>query len=175
MIITLEELFQSFVDASYRELLSTARESVRRLIPVFDEIVNEPREQLIERANDSIDKLTYYLNDIEAKPIAQIVLDIIFTTIAVDGRFSKAEYYFICQILDIESSYEDVKRMVEERYTNEGMRTLIDTFYDCVFDNDDIRYDFSVLVLCILAADDEISNEEVSFFIRLLNQKNGND
>lgn len=171
MINSLEDLFQSFVDASYRELIRNARESVKKLLPLFNEIVGEPKDMLIEMANDSVDKMTYYLNEMETKSVAQMILDVIFTTIAVDGRFSKAEYLFICNILDIESSYEDVKKLVETRYTDEGMRALVDMLYDNFFDDDQIRYDFSVLILSILAADEEISNEEVRYFIQLLKQK----
>lgn len=143
MEYTAEELFQSFVDASYDELLT--------------------------KAKDSLDALTGFFKTLDEKATAEIMMHIVATTVAADGEFTEAEYKFLCDLLSLQSTYEQVKTYIE-RYRDEGSRALLDLLYDAYFEHDDIRYHLTVLIVGIMAADETISAKEVALAFRLFRQ-----
>ena len=136
------------------------------LSELLQNYVNKPYDELLALASDSLVKLSDFFSSIDEEASGNVLLHIIATTLAADGKFTKLEYQFICDLLNLDVSYEDMKELLAE--FNNGESLLLT---DKVFDNiqsTEVKAEMLNLMLCIMAVDENISREEVRFVLLLL-------
>ena len=137
--VTYEQLMQNYVNAPYSVLLSVARESLNKVMPVFNRLADDGNG-------------------------ASIVLPFICTSLAVDGKLSKIEYKFVCDLIG-DMDYDVVLSNVQEHYSDSSVE-LVDNMCDAC--PDDLKTSLLAFCLAFLAVDETISREEVAFIKRLL-------
>ena len=135
----LNELLQNYVNLDYEDILSIANTSLAEIMPVFNELADDGNG-------------------------AKFVLPFICTSLAVDGKLSKLEYKFICDLIG-DMDYDTVLSNVQEYYSDSAVE-----FVDNVCDAcpDDLKTSLLTFCLAFLAVDETISREEVAFVKRLL-------
>lgn len=139
--MTLNELLQDFVNEPYGNLVGMAKQSISDLLPVFNELAEDGQG-------------------------SKFVVAFIGTSLAVDGQLSELEYRFVCDVLDGQFSYDEVKGLASAHYSGE-MINAIDGLVDaCPVE---LKSALITFCCCFLAVDETISREEVAFVQKLLN------
>lgn len=135
----LSELLQDYVNLDYNSLLAIANNSLSEIMPVFNELADDGNG-------------------------AKFVLPFICTSLAIDGKLSKIEYKFVCDLIG-DMDYDVVLSNVQEHYSDSSVE-----FVDNVCDACPDALKTSLLAFCLafLAVDETISREEVAFIKRLL-------
>lgn len=138
--VTYEQLMQNYVNAPYSVLLSVARESLNKVMPVFNRLADDGNG-------------------------ASIVLPFICTTLAVDGRFTELEYRFVKDVTGVSQSYDDFKSVVQNFYSDEWVRSIDKVIDACPSDVKDSLLSFC---LAFVAVDETITREENAFIAKLM-------
>lgn len=92
--MTFNELMQKYVNCSYDELVSKAKNDLSMLFPVFEKVT-------------------------EGKS-ADILLPSIFTCLAADGKITALEVRFMEDILGERLPFDEAKRLVSGFYSDEA-------------------------------------------------------
>ena len=137
---TLNELLQDYVNLSYDDLLQIANRNFNKIAPFF------------ARLSD------------DGNP-AKYIVPIVGAALAVDGKLSQLEYKFINDLLGGGLSYDAVLQLANNNYNTSSME-YTDKVVDAL--NGEERTALLALCLCIMAVDETISREEVSFIKRLI-------
>ena len=135
----LNELLQDYVNLDYNSLLSIANNSLSEIMPIFNELADDGNG-------------------------AKFLLPFICTSLAVDGKLSKIEYKFVCDLIG-DMDYDVVLSNVQEHYSDSSVE-LVDNMCDAC--PDDLKTSLLAFCLAFLAVDETISREEVAFIKRLL-------
>ena len=141
--ITFEELLQIYVNKDYKELVSQAASSVNQVLPYIRQA---------------------YAGKLESDTAC---LAIIATTLAVDNEFTPLEYKFLCDIITVNASYEEVKATVMQCGNDNNIAVT-----DYIFDNApaEIKGALLNLCLCIVSIDEHITPREAAFLKLLVNR-----
>lgn len=133
---------------------------------ILQNFVNEPYETLVGMAKEAIVNLRPVLNDLvkEEKGGSKILVALMATSLAVDGKLSDLEYQFVCDVLEEDFSREDVKGLAAAHYGDE-MIAAIDGLVDAC--STDLKSTLIVFCCCFLAVDETINRDEVAFIQKL--------
>ena len=133
---------------------------------ILQNFVNEPYENLVKMAQESIVNLRPVLNDLakEEKGGSKILVALMATSLAVDGKLSDLEYQFVCDVLANDFSREEVKGLVVAHYSDE-MVEAIDGLVDAC--STELKSSLIVFCCCFLAVDETINRDEVAFVQKL--------
>ena len=138
--MTLNEILQDFVNEPYENLVSMAQEAIVRLRPVLDDLSKEEKSG------------------------STILVALMATSLAVDGKLSDLEYQFVCDVLGEDFPREDVKGLAAAHYSDEMME-LVDGLVDAC--STDLKSTLITFCCCFLAVDETISRDEVAFIQKL--------
>ena len=138
--LSFNEIMQNYVNASYSLLLVIARDSLETLKPTLNKI-----------APDDCG--------------ASLILPFICLTVSADGRFSKLEFDFINDLININTTYDEFKAFVESFYTDEWTQ-MIHEMVDS-FSRDD-KGALLNLAASISAVDGTITRSETAFIAKLI-------
>ena len=122
--MTFNELMQKYVNCSYDELVSKAKNDLSILFPVFEKVT-------------------------EGKS-ADILLPSIFTCLAADGKITVLEVRFMEDVLGERLSFDEAKRLVSGFYSDEAQNVL-DQLIDNI--GPDLKVVLLELCICAMAVD----------------------
>ena len=129
---------------------------------ILQDMVNESYDDLVDIAQGAMEELLPYLKDFagDEQSGANIFLGFIASSLAADGKLSETEYHFVCDVLQADYTYDEVKELAQ-RGVSDDMRQSI----NYVIDNLPKEMKSKALVLCcaFMAADETINREEVGF------------
>lgn len=135
---------------------------------LMQEIVNEPYENLVRMARQAITELCPYFEDIadgDAEKGTSVVVGYIAASLAADCKLTQKEYEFVCDVLQTDYTYDDVKDLAQ-RGLDDAMVAALDELID------DLPNEMKskVLLLCctFMAADETISRDEVQLVYKLM-------
>ena len=133
---------------------------------IMQDYVNLPYPNLLSIANESLGNLVDALSDNDADDDmkAKVVMMLTAASFGVDGRLSKLEHRFICDILEQENDYEEFSEFVMSLGDSES-RDIIDELLDTC---PDMKSHALAFCLCLLAVDETITREEVAFIKKLI-------
>ena len=138
----MNDFLQDMVNKSYDELLDMARGGLQVIVP-----------KLQARVDD------------EDMP-AQLLIMLMFTALAADGKASDLEAKFISDLFP-GTSYSAAKEATSAHY-GEKMAELTDKFVDACNDDPELRAALITFTCIFLAVDETISRDEVAFLKRLM-------
>jgi len=133
---------------------------------ILQDIVNQSYEQLLQNANDALNDLMPFFNEVaDDGDGAKFIVPIICTVMAADGKFSQLEFKFIKELLNSSMSYDEFKSVIQHYYS-ESWRNRVDQLIDAC----DTKTKASLLCLCtyFAAVDETISKEETAFLRKLM-------
>jgi len=139
--MTLNEFLQNFVNEPYENLVSMAEESIARILPIFNEIAEDGQG-------------------------SKVIVMFIGTSLAVDGKLSELEYKFVCDVLGGKFTYDEVKQLASAHYSDQMFNTIDELVDSCP---SDLKAALITFCCCFLSVDQTISREEVAFVQKLLN------
>ena len=137
------DFLQRYVNSSYDELLFFANHS---LADIIDEV-----QKIFKNDDDT----------------AQVLLTVVAACIGVDGKLSSLEHKFICDILELESTYEETMGVVSS-LGGEKAEEFVDKLADAL----PAEKKAALVTLCLsfLAVDETISRDEVAFVCKLIEE-----
>lgn len=138
--MTFNEIMQGFVNMSYEDLVTKATKDLGILMPFF--------AQYDEEHNG-----------------AAFVFPFMCVCLAVDGQFTDKEAQFYSDIMGQEIPYDQAKEVVQMHYSDD-MNDLADRLVDS--SDDEVKAVLLDLACCILAVDETIDSEELTFIKKLI-------
>ncbi len=138
----LNQILQSMVNEDYDTLVGMAKSAIAELNPIFSEVAEDGNG-------------------------ASAIVALFATSLAVDGKLTELEYKFVCDVLDGEFTYEQVKELVEMHYSEEMIELVNGLADSCP---KDLKSKLVVLCCTFLAVDESISRDEVAFVVKLLQE-----
>lgn len=139
--MTFNELMQKYVNCSYDELVSKAKNDLSMLFPVFEKVT-------------------------EGKS-ADILLPSIFTCLAADGKITALEVRFMEDILGERLPFDEAKRLVSGFYSDEAQNAL-DQLIDNI--GPDLKVVLLELCICVMAVDETLDKSELAFIAKLIDE-----
>ena len=136
---TLNELLQDYVNKSYDELLTLARNSV---------------EEIVCRLS----------KDGDTEIPAKVCYFLTMACIGADGKLSDLEQRFYRDLLGVNTTYQDLSHNALDG--NDELRALADQMFDA--SSLELKAPILSFCLCFLAVDETISRDEIAFINRLL-------
>ena len=143
--MTMQELMQKFVDASYEELLDAAKDALNVVYPKIEEVFADNKDV----------------------STGDILLMFISTTIASDGYFTDLEYRFFCDLTGTDYSYEKVKGFIAQ-HLGEEFKKSADILFDNIASDNESKNALFILCLAVCSVDKTINTEEIAFIRRLV-------
>ncbi len=140
--MTFNELMQKYVNCSYDELVSKAKNDLSILFPVFEKVT-------------------------EGKS-ADILLPSIFTCLAADGKITVLEVRFMEDVLGERLSFDEAKRLVSGFYSDEAQNVL-DQLIDNI--GPDLKVVLLELCICAMAVDETLDKSELAFIAKLIDEQ----
>ena len=140
MATNYDKLLQDFVNKSYEELTDFASSLV------------SPICQGLECVSGDQDAIDFFIT-------------VIFSTMAVDGRFTELEYRFLNDVFNLNRSYDSLKEQVASYYDDEWI-SIANQIVDVV--DDDTKTRLITFCLCLASIDEKISREENAFIQMLI-------
>ena len=133
---------------------------------ILQDYVNLPYSDLLAIANKSLGDLVNALgnNDADDEMKAKVLMTLTAACLDVDGKVSRLEHKFICDILEQENDYDELCDLVASLGDSEG-RDLIDELLDTC---PDMKSPALAFCLCLLSIDETITREEVAFIKKLI-------
>ena len=135
---------------------------------ILQDIVNEPYESLVGMARQAIAELRPHFIKMaggDEDKMATVFVGYIMASLAADGKFTQKEYEFVCDVMQVQYTYEEVKELVKTGLNSEILSSL-----DSLFDDLPQELRSKTLLLCatFMAVDETISREEVALIHKLL-------
>ena len=128
---------------------------------------NKNYNDLVAEASSAINVVRPYIRQAYAGKLDSDLacLAIIATTLAIDSAFSALEYKFICDIVSVNGSYDEIKQAILSCRNDDNIKIT-----DYIFDNapTDVKTALLALCLCIVTVDKAISPSETQFLKLLL-------
>ncbi len=128
-----DEIYEQILNASYYQRVSTGKNCAKKIKKHVKEITNFSESRL-----------------------NNLILGSLRAVIGADDELSEDEYDYICDVLDIDMSFEQMFNFFYNM-SNDDIN-LTKKFINAL--PEDERVSFIILAICICAADGEISHEE---------------
>ena len=139
--MTFNELMQKYVNYSYEELVTKAREDLEILVPVFEKVTDGKS--------------------------AELLVPSILTCLAADGKLTALEVRFMEDVLGERLSYDEAKRLVSGFYSDDAQEVL-DQLIDNI--GTDLKVVLLELCICAMAVDETLDKNELSFIAKLIDE-----
>ncbi len=134
---------------------------------ILQDMVNESYEELVDIAQYAMEELMPYLEDLadDEQSAWNIFLAFIASSLAADGKLSDPEYRFICDVLCVDYTYDEVKELAQK-----GVKDRVVENVDYIIDHLPVEMKSKALVLCcaFMAVDETICREELGLIRKLV-------
>jgi hypothetical protein len=135
---------------------------------LLQDYVNLSYDQLIAIAKDEFAKFAYGISNAfgdDDETASRALLVFVAAALGADNRLTDLENKFLNDLLEADHSYEETCEMVAALGGNES-REVIDNLIDSL--PTDVKAAGLTVALCFCAVDENITREEVSYFVKLM-------
>ena len=140
-------------------------DTMKKFNQLLQDLVNKPYEELLELAKMATAKAMDFFAQFDKEHNgAEMVLPVIFTILASDGKFTALEYQFLKDLVG-DVNFDNAKNNIQSFYSDEW-ETAVDELIDAC--SKDMKSNLLLLVTCVAAVDETITVDEQRYIAKLL-------
>lgn len=140
-------------------------DTMKKFNQLLQDLVNKPYEELLELAKMATAKaMDFFAQFDKENNGAEMVLPVIFTILASDGKFTALEYQFLKDLVG-DVNFDKAKTSIQAFYSDEWEASVDELIDAC---SKDMKSNLLLLVTCVAAVDETITVDEQRYIAKLL-------